>query len=491
MKEPLENIDHLSQKMFSDWEMQPPPGMQEKIGKRMLWFNLWKNARSRYLLLALLLVTLSGTSAAVYLNWSVPQARQTSDLRSVSNQRTLPASQTAEAAALNASLTQNGNQSVNQPAAADFRNSSTKNANTTSNANTPESRTASSGHTPAATTPNTIQSASSNILTTDPLAQSRKDAVSANMSTKEKSFTEQVTNDLVSSRSISQIEKVLMKNSVTTPVPDVTEAASNPRKRRFYHPVFDLSLEASALFGSTGETRSNYVNIKQGEPSGTVALLLHYNGKCWFAETGIQYTLLQSNHSTDGAVYNVRTDSMSYISGNYTTYDTSYYMHYFYIHDSVIRILDSVWTMNLDSTLNNIYSDSLRTMADTLYSTKWSSQISLIEIPFAVGCKVYSGPFEFSLKAGVLMGISTRLNGKTFIANSSMGLVELSETYNTKQLQWSWFASANMAYVFSERWAVLVTPSYRSSINGFKSFDGSAKRYYHAWGVGLGLRYEF
>jgi hypothetical protein len=219
--------------------------------------------------------------------------------------------------------------------------------------------------------------------------------------------------------------------------------------------------------------------------------MLQYNFKCWFIETGFQYTSLQTHQYGESLLYNPISTQQQFLIAQELIYDTISYWHYYYIQDSVIHVGDSVWTTEVDSGYNNTFIDSTIMAYDTMRNASWNSSISLFEIPIGLGCRFYAGPLEFNLKGGIILGISSKLSGHAWNENSSMGLISLSENYNTKKIQYSWYLSANAILPFDEHWALMLSPTYRSSIRGFESNEGAPRRSYSAWGVGLGLRYEF
>jgi hypothetical protein len=171
--------------------------------------------------------------------------------------------------------------------------------------------------------------------------------------------------------------------------------------------------------------------------------------------------------------------------------DTNGYWHYKWIQDSVIHIYDSVWVTEYDSSFNDMYEDQIYTAYDTLASPKWKTNISLFEIPLGIGYRFFAFKTEFSIKAGVLFGISSKVGGYTYLGQSSAGLVPMTEIYSSKGIQYSYYISAGIARNITEDWSLILSPSWRSSINGLKGIEGYENRKYNSWGLGIGVRYEF
>jgi hypothetical protein len=74
---------------------------------------------------------------------------------------------------------------------------------------------------------------------------------------------------------------------------------------------------------------------------------------------------------------------------------------------------------------------------------------------------------------------------------SSAGLVRTSDLYSTKEVQYSYFIAANISRNITENWSLELSPFWRSSISSLKGMEGLPSRKYSAWGLGLGVKYEF
>lgn len=474
MKDPLEHLDQLSREALSGFEVPPPARVARKIHRSMFWWNLWQSATWRFSLIVLSAFIIGG------LGWFViPGLRE---------ENPAPAGQTGI-------TTETESTGMNQAV------TPLKIASAESKTGTGISNSMDAGH------------------NAEPVAQPAKKAGQVNAQTEdvEEILVEDLPPEKLFNSAVSEEDLPVMNSETVLTEPAANEEKSwitrkpgpspipfksftdpevgslqkqNVRKFRS-RPLFDLSLVVSPLSGNAGEKAGNTIRIKTHEPSGSVGLLVHYNLKRWFIETGIQYTTIQTVQSADLLLYNPRNIQQSWLTGQNTVVDTNSFWHYYYIQDSVIHTGDSVWVTMIDTTVTNVYTDTLLTVSDSMKNASWTCGVNIFEIPLGVGYKFYAGRFELQLKAGLLLGISSRTTGRTFLESSSAGLVPVSEVYTSKGIQASWVLSAAALLPVSEHWAVLLSPTYRSSFTGFKNSEGLPLRRYDAWGIGLGLRYEF
>ncbi len=507
MKETMQHIDRLSREALEHWEVQPPAKLASNIRKRMFWYNFWRNPMSKYtsIVVALLMITaIEYFTVSHFINIS-PSAKMVNAPSSIQ-------SRTISQAPLSTYKVNTGNDN-NYIASTNNNNDKYDKINTiassgsqrfVSNDNTeiskvvPENVQQSihsntvdlnnvSAVNPVSTTNQTTVENRSTVTSNGD--SSEQNNVQMNWNTKEHNFSDA---ELLSTAAI------IKENLQTMPLNSISDNHSFPEKlfalpaKKYpLRPQFDLSINLSPLFGNTGEKKTNNISVSTNEPSGSIAITLQYNFKHWFFETGLAYSLLQTRQKADVLCYNPRDIHEQILIGQNILIDTNSYWHYYYILDSVIHVGDSVWTTEFDTTINNIYDNLNYTAFDTMKNVSWKSSISLFEIPLGLGYRFYAGHMEFNVKGGIILGIASQLRGNTWMENTSAGLVALSESYATKGLQFSWYVSATAIKPLDERWAIMLSPSWRSSINGFKGNEGIPTRSYHSWGIGLGLRYSF
>jgi len=480
MKDPFSTVDRLSRDALAGWEVPPPTRVAAGIRKRMFWFNLWHRPVWKYTALALGLAGLSTAGliwATSTFNQDLPAKRFAGPNIREARQISAQFSGTETAVQGNPAMVSSN---VSSP--------SGKPVNQTNSAMVPSGDVLPSGKPVNQNDPEIIAEQqvaaglkNSYVQPQEPQSQTNNSGQLAGVGM---IMTQNITLRQGDLQRIPLLypagESAL--NKILNPVPN----KKYPRK-----PLFALSLNVTPLIANTGEKQTEEIRVSTTEPTGTVALLLQYNLKHWFLETGIQYTLLQTRQKADQLLYNPRELQQQVLAGQELLVDTTSYWHYYYIQDSVIHLGDSVWTTEYDSSYSNIYDNVSSTLNDTLKNASWVTGISLFEIPVGAGYRFYAGHMEFNVKGGVILGLQSKLSGHTFLASSSAGLVPLTECYSTKSLQYSWYLSATAIRPLSEKWALMLSPSWRSSIKGFKGNEGIATRSYNAWGLGVGLRVEF
>lgn len=480
MKDPFSTVDRLSRDALAGWEVPPPARVAAGIRKRMFWFNLWHRPVWKYTALALGLAGLSTAGliwATSTVNQDLPAKRfaghDIQDTRQISAH--VSGTETAvqgNPAMVSSNVSLPSGKPVLQP----------------NSTNVASGDVLPSGQPVNQAKPEIIAEKQAAAGLDNSYVQSQEPQSQTNNSGQLTGVGMGMTQDITSRQTDLQRIPLLYPAGESA-----IDALLNPVPNKKYprSTLFALSFMVSPLMANTGEKQTADISVSTTEPTGSVALLLQYNLKHWFLETGIQYTLLQTRQKADQLLYNPRVWQQQVLAGQELLVDTTSYWHYYYIQDSVIHVGDSVWTTEYDSSYNNIYDNVSSILNDTLKNASWETSISLFEIPVGAGYRFYAGHMEFNVKGGVILGIQSKLSGHTFLASSTAGLVPITECYSTKSLQYSWYLSATAIRPLSEKWALMLSPSWRSSIKGFKGNEGIATRSYNAWGLGLGLRYEF
>jgi opacity protein-like surface antigen len=503
MNRQFEEVDRYSREVLGEWEAPPPANVAEKIHQRMFWFNIWHSPvfKSMKIVLPLLVLFICSTAIMLSLqnngssNKSFADVNQpgTSILHNnlpiepvVSVNETMPSDNSVITNSRNNKTvtTKNNNTDNKQNQTVNFQNQSNNNlASNQSSVTTPSKKDVQEIKNQ---NKSDLDLSTVNNNETDPVVVS--DWETKNIEVKngtQQSNTDITQNTMQPLTFIPYRSNDLFKNSLEI---ENTKFPSGSFKLK---PQFTLHLDLSPMFANFNNEKPENMKSSPTIQSGSITLNLDYHIKNFFVGTGLQYTNLENKQSSSSLLYNPQEIiSQNLIGQNLNIEDKSYW-YYRYIQDSVIHVYDSVWMEVYDSTYQDVFENVSSTAFDTLNNPSWKTSISIFEIPIYAGYRFNAWNTEFSLRGGMLFGIVSKTGGYTFMEESSMGLVKMNEVFSTKEMQYSWFVSAGISKQIAENWAIELTPSYRSSINGLKSKEGNSTFKYSAWGIGLGMKYDF
>jgi hypothetical protein len=506
----IEEIDRLSRETLNGWNEPPPAYIAAKISKRMFWFNFWHYkilANLKFGVPAMIIITVitaawiwpKGTDQSKTPMPLTASSQNTRTAHSESNNK----GNNNTATLVNNSMPQNSN--VNNPLNTGLqKTAANSNISAADNSSNDPIKSKEQGPANSSFYKNTLASAATSAITvpqiSDNLPQTSKETgsyltpVSArtpadpfidNPTVVAKTNAERITGS--SWRTPSLPCSVITDKHSNEFIYEMGKKVSKAYKRR---PLFDLSLVIAPFF-TTIKSKEKGVISTPCMPSGAISVELGYHIKNFLLETGLQYSYLKIKQKGNDLIYNPRDIITQNMTGQELVIDTGGFWHNRFIQDSMLHFIDSTWEIRYDSTLNNIYDYISSKVYDTLSGQTWKANISILEIPIAVGYRFFACKSEFSIKGGILFGIISSMGGSTYYKESSVGLVRMSELYSTKGIQYSYFIKGSIAHNINENWAVEVSPCWRSSINGLKGKEWNPSMKYGAWGLGFGVRYEF
>ena len=238
---------------------------------------------------------------------------------------------------------------------------------------------------------------------------------------------------------------------------------------------------------------NNYsFNTSMEFPSFSIGLDARAEKKHIFFDFGVQYAHFTEIISSGDVMLNPHEEQFVNWTGQTLQIDTAGgYYHYYYLCDSIVRVLDSVWTWNIDSSLVNNYDTINEKVYDTLKNPEWKNSYTFIEIPFFFGWQHNFGKVNIGLKTGPLL--SMLIGTKGYIPSNISENATLNETgseFKKFRLGLSWQVSAVASYFISERVLIECQPYYRFAIIGIKSPTGYTLKN-NSLGLTVGIRYYF
>ena len=233
-------------------------------------------------------------------------------------------------------------------------------------------------------------------------------------------------------------------------------------------------------------------NTSMDFPSFSIGLYARAEKKRFFFDFGVQYAHFSEIIRSANVMLNPHTEQLVNWTGQTLQIDTAGgYYHYYYLCDSIIRVLDSAWTWNIDSSLINNYDTINEKVYDTLKNPEWKNSYTFIEIPFFFGWQHNFGKINIGVKTGPLL--SMLIGTKGYIPSNISENATLNETgseFKKFRLGLSWQVSAVASYFISERMLIECQPYYRFTISGIKSPAGYTLKN-NSLGLTVGIRYYF
>ncbi len=227
-------------------------------------------------------------------------------------------------------------------------------------------------------------------------------------------------------------------------------------------------------------------------PSITAGIDIRAEKRHLFFDAGIQYARFTENIKSDNILINPQNQQFYNFTGQTMNVDTgggSY--HYFWICDSVPRLLDSVWTWKIDTTYLNHYDTINTKIYDTLNHPEWRNSYTFIELPLSVGWQYNFGKLNIGIKTGPIM--SLLLGTKGFVPsgrNEQAYMNTLNSEFKKFSMGLSWQVAAVVSYFISERMLLECQPYGRMSIKGVSTSSGYVMKN-NSLGITVGVRYFF
>lgn len=242
---------------------------------------------------------------------------------------------------------------------------------------------------------------------------------------------------------------------------------------------------------TNSEDNNNY-SYKMDWPSGSIGLNVKIEKKHFFAEAGLQISKFTENISTERILSNPRNFQNINTTQNSLIDTTGGYFHYFYISDSNVRIIDSLWTWNVDTSLYDVYDTIKTNIYDTLNNPSWKNSYTFFDLPLTIGWQTNLGRFNLGIKTGPIINMLIATKGvMPSQFNGTIIKTDINEGFKKYQFGLSWQASVMVGYYLSSNLMLECAPYYRFTLIGIKPVNSDAAIKNNSFGLQLGLRYYF
>ncbi|HNW89347.1 MAG TPA: hypothetical protein PKN48_06765 [Bacteroidales bacterium] len=302
-------------------------------------------------------------------------------------------------------------------------------------------------------------------------------------------------------RVVNSIPKmILLKNSVGSDNSLSIISAASPVKKKYNPLIWSAGFNIGQAIHQNpliqlqkAQDENNYsFNTSLDFPSAIAGLDFRAEKKHFFFDFGVQYSHFSENIKSDDLLINPQSQQFYNFAGQTMNIDTGGgYYHYFWICDSIIRIIDSVWTWKIDSSFTDNYDTINTTVYDTLNNPEWKNSYTFIELPFSVGWQYNFGKINVGLKTGPIL--SMLIGTKGFIPaymNDQTTQNAVDTEFRNFRIGLSWQVSAVVSYFISERILIECQPYSRFTITGIKSSSGYTLKN-NSLGLMAGIRYYF
>ena len=241
-----------------------------------------------------------------------------------------------------------------------------------------------------------------------------------------------------------------------------------------------------------GDAQSQYASEMQF-PSGTIGINVRAEKRHLFFDFGLQYANFTEKISSNQLKYNPQNlEDINFLGQNLNIDTSGGYQHYYYMSDTAIRIVDSVWTWNTDSSLVSMY-DTIHTKKyDTLRNTSWKNTYSFIEIPLSVGWQQSFGRMNLGFSTGPIISMLITTKGSMpYNLVESPTLIATTDEFKKYRFGMSWQISAFTNYQITNRMLLELSPYFRFNVLGIKSSGSESKLKSNSFGFQLSVRYYF
>jgi len=333
------------------------------------------------------------------------------------------------------------------------------------------------------------------------IAQSQKDIPTNN--TEKYTFNNEITNNYTPNTiRQSPIALVEPKGLFSVSSPENSESriinSLSPDKKISFPFIWSFGLNVghsviqSPVIGTPAtQNDDNYsYSASMNFPSTIFNLDFRAEKRHFFFDFGIQYAHISEKIHSQNMILNPRDEQHINLSGQTVNVDTNGgYYHYYYICDSVIHVLDSIWTWRVDSTMITLYDTSFTKLYDTLKNPSWKNSYTFIEIPFSAGWQYNFGKINIGIKTGPLL--SMLIASKGYIPQylgEDAEMTSLNDEFKKFRFGLSWQVSALASIFLNERMVLECQPYGRFSLSSIKSVSGYNIKN-NSFGVIIGIRY--
>jgi len=151
----------------------------------------------------------------------------------------------------------------------------------------------------------------------------------------------------------------------------------------------------------------------------TINADFHFENQNIAIISGIGFSSFNQHFNAENLIYNPHTDIQYNLSGSILNIDSVGLWHYYYISDSVVHFVDSVWSWSVDSSIVHLYDTNYVNQSDTMEDIQWTTHFQQITIPLLLSRKFATGRFAFSVTGGLSLGIFKATQGYVLFSEQS------------------------------------------------------------------------
>ena len=487
MKNQEEKFDLLFKEEIGNYELAPPPELKEKVFIEMQASGFFsKNGRNILIILSLLFISLMAVITLLFFNAN----------------KTIAYGKPADATAFITEPAKSENKIISESqknASYKLLKSNKLNENHYKNKPANEKKSSKNEAKPYNTNNSLIVTTDPNLQTSQEVNIKNKSEIniteSSSLQEKSKNVNSPALAETflphrminISSDAFSLFNKGINENlvrNIKTKQPLILSIGFYAGHSLVQGPVLNISK-------TNNEDENNYTSMMQWT-SGSIGMNVKIEKKHFFGEIGLQVSKFTEQINTDKILTNPSVFQNIDITQNSLIDTTGGYYHYYYVSDSNVRVIDSVWTWKVDTSLYNVYDTVNKTTYDTITNPSWKNSYSFIDLPLSFGWQKNFGRFNFGIKTGPIINLLITTKGSIPIKyNNTIILTDIKDEFKKYQFGLSWQAAATLGYFISSNFAVECSPYYRFTLIGIKPINTGAEIKNNSFGLQLGLRYYF
>jgi hypothetical protein len=223
----------------------------------------------------------------------------------------------------------------------------------------------------------------------------------------------------------------------------------------------------------------------------TRAELRFQKGLKWVS-AGIEASAFSLQFDAEQLIFNPLLQLVLEPSGSQTLFDSTGYWHYFYIADSTIHVVDSVWEWDVDTTVIQLYDTGYAAHYDTLRDVQWSVNYQRFSVPVLLGFSITKGRMQFSAGGGFSVDLLKLMNGNIYGGPASaQAFIPANTVFPEKMISISLLGMASAGYFLTERTVLEFKPLIRYQCISFRPAEYNINSGLFQTSFSLGLRYYF
>jgi hypothetical protein len=208
--------------------------------------------------------------------------------------------------------------------------------------------------------------------------------------------------------------------------------------------------------------------------------------------SGIGFSFFSQDFYAEKLIYHPHTDIQYIFSGSIESIDSAGYWHYYYIADSIVHFVDSLWNWSVDTSVVHVFDTNYVNQSDTMKNVNWTTHFQQISVPLLLGKTFTAGRFQLTLLGGISLGIIKANHGYVLHSEqSAYPFRTLQSVFPENYFTISAVGTLSAGYFINERTLIELKPFFIYQLNKMNIQEQNTDIQFHRLGVSAGLRFYF